>query len=406
MTNTTCTIQPPNVSYKKIPYYYPKLKMPRICVMPVDGPVSALVHLWSKLPYAPGNLPTGAYGQYDDSTNSKKKYTPVFTEEYEWRGCPEAAIKTLGIFERREAFADSNSEFEFNFLNSKYLKFLRDNGAVYVEKDKSAPGNYVISAKRIQKLNTIYMPHVKNLKNTYKNFNPCSEKGFFFMPRNFTEKLVPGNIHNQKKSYDAHKIEFGFFDAYYDLYCNTCYNDNRILGSQFGAIVAVNGSPVTSYSSLGERWGWSKAKVCRFLKAFSKYLTVYSLGSNRGSVIYMNYFITEQFSSDLDNPRYTNILPTKEQVLLAFLELPKEIERTGADVREHGSPFTPKIKVTALIIKMLARFNIDRSTSELIAVGMATALLCFFPCFMCVSRKLTIIPSPHHELSAPPYLLA
>lgn len=53
-----------------------------------------------------------------------------------------------------------------------------------------------------------------------------------------------------------------------DLWLNTIYKDERVIGSDMGPVVYFRNAiddPMTNYSYMTARWGRSKATVCRML---------------------------------------------------------------------------------------------------------------------------------------------
>ena len=99
--------------------------------------------------------------------------------------------------------------------------------------------------------------------------------GFLCMPRDITERLAAsGHV-------------FGDADAWLDLWCHTVFRDYGNAFSflapavQFGKYGAV-----LTLETLGQRWGWEKTKVWRFLHKLENEFPLYRLPGSFGCVIF------------------------------------------------------------------------------------------------------------------------
>ena len=108
--------------------------------------------------------------------------------------------------------------------------------------------------------------------------SPTTTKGFFCLPRNLYSVL---NISRYRMTET---------DVIWDIITSMVADDGLVCGSNNATVFAPidkegNVHNLVSYTFLAERWGWSRAKVCRFFKKFSSYFKVKKVGSNKGSLI-------------------------------------------------------------------------------------------------------------------------
>lgn len=141
--------------------------------------------------------------------------------------------------------------------------------------------------------------------NTVVDYNApcCKDDGFFFFPFSLTADLV-----SACKCSEA--------DIVLDLWLHTIYRDSRVDGSELGPVVYYrdgSGKPMVTYADLGERWGLSKATVCRSLQKMVRlnYLSVISFGGNGGSVIYLKNYLSTMFA-------ISDVTVDKEEVSMRF----------------------------------------------------------------------------------------
>ena len=80
--------------------------------------------------------------------------------------------------------------------------------------------------------------------------------------------------------------------------------------------------PLTSFQTLGERWGHSKPTVSRLLKKLEKMnlITLVSFRGNHGSMIYLNNYLSIMFN-------ISDVLIDKEEIAMKMklpIYIPKE----------------------------------------------------------------------------------
>ena len=99
--------------------------------------------------------------------------------------------------------------------------------------------------------------------------------GFLCLPRNITERLAKDNYIFEES------------DAWLDLWCHTVFEDPDNAFSFLAPTVQYekNGAILT-LETLGQRWGWEKTKVWRFLKKHGDVFALYRLPGSYGCLIY------------------------------------------------------------------------------------------------------------------------
>lgn len=126
------------------------------------------------------------------------------------------------------------------------------------------------------------------------------EYGFLCLPRNITDRLVEC------------RYTFEEADAWLDLWCHSVFNDPKnafsflaptIQYGKYGAILTLE--------TLGQRWGWEKTKVWRFLKKHGDVFDLCRLPGNYGCVLFNKLYPTGA----------VGLFPTQEQVEWVFTEL-------------------------------------------------------------------------------------
>ena len=142
--------------------------------------------------------------------------------------------------------------------------------------------------------------------------------GFFCVPRSITDRLVDRNY------------IFEDSDAWLDLWCHTVSMDPRNAFSFYTPVCQYGKYGVfLTLETLGQRWGWEKTKVWRFLRKHEDVFTLYRLPGNYGCLIFNKLFPGEQEYS----------LPTEETItgiLAAVRDYAKDRSSLGSQ-REHLS---------------------------------------------------------------------
>ncbi len=127
--------------------------------------------------------------------------------------------------------------------------------------------------------------------------------GFLCLPRKITQRLV-----------DAGK-EFDESDAWLDLWCHTIYED---YGNAFSFLAPVvqcgKYGAILTLESLGNRWGWEKTKVWRFIKKHSDVFVLYRLPSSYGCVIFNAIYPT---CSDIKLPSSETVISILNEILIS-----------------------------------------------------------------------------------------
>ena len=142
--------------------------------------------------------------------------------------------------------------------------------------------------------------------------------GFLCVPRSITDRLVDRNY------------IFEDSDAWLDLWCHTVSMDPRNAFSFYAPVCQYGKYGVfLTLETLGQRWGWEKTKVWRFLQKHEDVFTLYRLPGNYGCLIFNKLYPYEQEFS----------LPTEETIegiLTAVRDYAKNRRSIGSQ-REHMS---------------------------------------------------------------------
>lgn len=114
-----------------------------------------------------------------------------------------------------------------------------------------------------------------------KSVYAIDEYGFLCLPRTVTERLV------------EHKYIFEEADAWLDLWCHTVAQDSGNAFSYLAPAVQYGKyGAVLTLETLGQRWGWEKTKVWRFLKKHGDVFALYRLPGNYGCVLFNQLYPT------------------------------------------------------------------------------------------------------------------
>lgn len=171
--------------------------------------------------------------------------------------------------------------------------------------DQLALGNY-ITYTELSRGNLIKF-HITDWKKSNISFDyncPCTkDAGFFFFPMALVSELISIGKCSE-------------MDCLLDLWLHAIYQDEQIQGSDLGPIVYFrdgSSNPVTSCSQLSQRWGISKATVCRFLKKMEAkdYLELIPFSGSHGSVIYLHNYLSTMF-------HISDVMINKEEIAMSF----------------------------------------------------------------------------------------
>ena len=142
--------------------------------------------------------------------------------------------------------------------------------------------------------------------------------GFLCIPRSITERLVSQNY------------IFNEADAWLDLWCHTVSMDPHNAFSFFAPVCQYGKYGVfLTLENLGQRWGWEKTKVWRFLQKHADVFALCRLPGSYGCLIFNTLYPCDTEVS----------LPTDEQianVLGAVRDFSRHVIRHGLQ-REHMS---------------------------------------------------------------------
>ena len=187
------------------------------------------------------------------------------------------------------------------------------------------------------------------LHNTILDYNcPCQkDTGFFFLPVSVAAEFIGSEKCSE-------------MDIVLDLWINAVYRDERVQGSDIGAVVYFrngSGNPLTSYAELATRWGVSKATACRILKRLQEhgYLSLYAFPGRHGSVIYLQYYLSVMFQIcdiQVDKAEAAMSLHIEFAVEEAEHETPEET--TQPEAGDSGSVSAPAFSVSNQAEKLMA----------------------------------------------------
>lgn len=136
--------------------------------------------------------------------------------------------------------------------------------------------------------------------------------GFLCIPRDITERLVNDNY------------IFDEADAWMDLWCHTIVNDpNNAFSYMAPAIQYGKYGAILTLETLGQRWGWEKTKVWRFMKKHGDVFALYRLSSSYGCLIFNKCYPCDSEVS----------LPAKEELN----ELVNTIRDYSSDIKKKGT---------------------------------------------------------------------
>jgi len=153
--------------------------------------------------------------------------------------------------------------------------------------------------------------------NTVLEYNyPCKkDEGFFFFPIARVHEFISMGKCSE-------------MDILLDMWIHAIYNDPSVQGSYSAPVVYYRnntGNPLTSFQTLGDRWGHSKTTVSRILKKFEEknLITLISFKGKHGSMIYLNYYLSVMFD-------ISDVMIDKEEIAM-HMQLPIHIPEEKED---------------------------------------------------------------------------
>jgi hypothetical protein len=98
-------------------------------------------------------------------------------------------------------------------------------------------------------------------------------------------------------------------DAWLDLWCHTVRKDPRNIFSHLAPTVQFGHyGAVLTLETLGQRWGWEKTKVWRFLQKHQDAFALHKLPGSYGCLIFNKQYPTEQATSTPEQAEIIRIL--------------------------------------------------------------------------------------------------
>ena len=127
--------------------------------------------------------------------------------------------------------------------------------------------------------------------------------GFLCLPRGITERLAEGCYIFEES------------DALLDLWCHTVWQDPRNTFSNTAPVVQYGQyGAVLTLETLGQRWGWEKTKVWRFLQKHKDAFTLHKLPGSYGCLIFNMMYPT---GDEISIPLTEDIISTLDEIRIA-----------------------------------------------------------------------------------------
>lgn len=153
--------------------------------------------------------------------------------------------------------------------------------------------------------------------------------GFLCLPRDITERLV-----------EQHYI-FEEADAWLDLWCHSVSRDpNNAFSFLAPAVQYGKYGAILTLETLGQRWGWEKTKVWRFIKKHGDVFALYRLSGSYGCLIFNKQY-----------PAGTEVSLPQQGEVIRILE---EIRIYGKNTHREGSDHDHLNLLTAWYSRRLA----------------------------------------------------
>ncbi len=254
----------------------------------------------------------------------------------EWSGGIVGVKSILGIKQRSEALKTLNKLSELGYLSytldtkTKQLTYRISDWVVNCSGEECMDGNVYTS----------------------------QGYGFLCLPRNITERLVEQNYIFEES------------DAWLDLWCHTVSEDPNNAFSFFAPIVQYGkfGAALT-LETLGNRWGWEKTKVWRFLKKHGDVFALYRLPGSYGSLVYNKLYVTDKEVS----------MPALEEIV-GILD---KVRTLGAHTHKHVSDHEHINRLVYWYSKKITEKNCENVSENRVALFDPIIRAYISPCKNC-----------------------
>ena len=184
------------------------------------------------------------------------------------------------------------------------------------------------------------------------------EYGFLCLPRNITDRLVEC------------RYIFEESDAWLDLWCHTVSNDPKNAFSFLAPTVQYGKyGAILTLETLGQRWGWEKTKVWRFLKKHGDVFAMYRLPGSYGCLVFNKSYPTDTEVS----------LPGQEEILRIL----DEIRIRGANTHKVGSDNEHINRLVAWYRRNAVEKSVSTVEENRVALSDSIIRAYFSPCWNC-----------------------
>ena len=163
--------------------------------------------------------------------------------------------------------------------------------------------------------------------------------GFLCLPRNITERLA-------EKQYIFEEA-----DAWMDLWCHSVYEDPNNAFSFMAPVIQYGKyGALLTLETLGQRWGWEKTKVWRFMTKYGDVFALYGLPGSYGCLIFNKLYPTGSEVS----------VPNQEEIQRIL----DEIRIYGAGTHKTGSDHEHMNKLITWYSRRLTRSNLPDADTQ------------------------------------------